>query len=169
MLLVLSLLVLKQLEFAILTTRSLNNWIYKQQTLKELEEEMRVLQARINSLPSACWTFVSQPSDLYARLKNGQGCYFVKNQQEYRYFLEDLGSFPCLRMVQNQQVYSTRHRRISLVYLGKTGEKNREEKDFLIRESKFLQVHFAEKIALESCKIDEVKKIPSGWLSWLFY
>jgi hypothetical protein len=79
-------------------------------------------------------------------------CLIQKEQQNYRYVFEELGSFPCLQARQGDAFFGTKHWRLSLKAVNK---------------AMVLQIRFAEICKeLMPCLPQKVTQIKAGMMSW---
>ncbi|MFT4059960.1 MAG: type II secretion system protein [Legionella sp.] len=84
-----------------------------------------------------------------------QGCIFTTGTNEYHYFIEDLGNFPCFIAYKHGRKYSTYHRRISVIHI-KSGEPQ-----------SLLQLRFIAAGAVLKCQAQE-HVIHFGISSWRY-
>ena len=78
---------------------------------------------------------------------------FAKKQQ-YNFFIEELGVFPCVQTVFNSISFSTRHRRLTIIAIAP--------------QPITLQLRFANLAETGSCEQNERVYINTGVISWRY-
>jgi hypothetical protein len=152
----LALLVLSQLQALVLEYKLLNSFQDKQQAFWRLETAgaKLILQSGFEPM-NHCVLKEQDPNHVIQLLNNKKGCVFEEEGQQFYYFIEDLGVFPCLQLKSDNRLYSTRHFRLSL-------KANQGHKAIL-------QLRFARLATLVQCE----KKFPDrggvGLLSWRYF
>ena len=116
---VFTLLIVSQMQIICLQFKSFNHVLFRHQSFQKLNVQAHRLVAAslAEGWPSgSCLIQESKGADeLMERLKRNEGCRIVDEKQQYYYFIEDLGLFPCLQITRNNIHYSTRHWRLTIM------------------------------------------------------
>jgi hypothetical protein len=99
--------------------------VYYKATNKEEElhhdfyqlEDVAMQLARSPQLNPVCTMHQDSANQAIEYLLQHQGCTFKNEANEYRYFIEDLGNFPCFIVYQHGQKHSTYHRRVAVMQI----------------------------------------------------
>lgn len=89
------------------------------------------------------------------QLSHQKGCIFIEDHIQYRYLINDLGSFPCLVVQKNHQEYASHHYSLSLFVETKEGV------------ASVLQVRFIQLGLVMQC-VGEKHFLTTGMSSWRY-
>lgn len=64
---------------------------------------------------SECTMNLMDPNQMIEMLERHQGCRYTHKNRHYEYLMDDLGIFPCLKIISNHTRYSSHHWLISVV------------------------------------------------------
>lgn len=149
-----TILILSQITWINLLWQSLHQSRIRHQTFYQLEQmAKKLLHYDMNKLPLHCIIDEMGLDEIQRGLKEGRGCVLHEKQQEYRYFYESLGNFPCLQTIREGQNFGTKHWRLNLMAMGEK---------FI-----FLQIRIAV-ISEEAtpCMQEKVTNMNTGIISW---
>ncbi len=154
LLMVISLLVLSQLNNALLIYQAVNRITSRHQFFYLLDlQAHKLLTSPMQS--AACYIAEKNPDEILQLLIDKKACFQKKEKLPFYYLIEDLGTFPCLQSYLNHSFYSTSHQRISILAFW-------NEKPF------FIQLRQVSPITLKSCDERKPLNIEVGIISWHF-
>lgn len=106
-----------------------------------------------------CLSSSKGANQIIHQLIHHQGCLLTVNAINYRYFVEDLGVFPCLVTPKGQKNWATQHVRISLLRLSRKHTS-----------AALLQVRLIKSVstAVDQSTCTTLHKIRSGVSSWRY-
>lgn len=113
---VLTLLVLTCLQHILLFHKAINRLELQHQNFYQLETvAMQLARVDLPQLNKSCVAIQDKANKVLYQLAQGGGCSLSQGALHYRYFIEELGSFPCLIAMKEKASFATRHRRVSLL------------------------------------------------------
>ena len=77
---------------------------------------MRLANTKFNDLDANCIVYTDAANQVIQRLIQREGCLIKIEDHQYRYFIEELGDFPCLIINDRERKYSSHHRRITVLF-----------------------------------------------------
>lgn len=115
---IISLLVLTGMQHLLLFYKVIN----KQEETHHHFYQLEQLALQLASTPreitqGPCFIDKESANSVVRKLLQQEGCVLKKNNLNYRYYIEDLGEFPCLVVYKNGQKRATHHRRISIAQM----------------------------------------------------
>lgn len=146
----LGLLVVSQTDRVLLYYKAQNQLQAHHNALEQLEAAAQQVLASHQDL--ACMIAAIEPNQIVRQIKKQQGCSLVINKQSYVFILEDLGAFPCLQTRLYEQVYSTKHIRLTIAAR--------------MKKSMVLQLRVAQARPVLACRSREPSASPLGVISW---
>lgn len=147
-------LLLTQSQALFIFYKAINQAIISDQHFYQLETEAMKLSRNVQRLPHACMTTNNDPNDVINLLQHKQGCSFKKDQQQYFYLINDLGSFPCLQVKMREGTAGTYHWLVNVAT---------ETQKF-----QMLQLRVAMLQEASLCEKKESNLIKTGLLSWRY-
>lgn len=148
-----TILILSQIQILAMDNKALNQLEASEQGLYQLETIAAQLAYRTDwPLSVDCISSEKDPNEVIQLLEKQQGCSLTKDKLLYRYWIEELGVFPCLQVSSEKGIYSTEHRRITV--LANSQNNN------------LVQLRLANPVALEVCKEPYSVQIKPGLISW---
>lgn len=151
---IMNLLLLICMQQIVLYYQAINRQEQSHQSFYQLEGISAQL---IGTLPfSQCMQAQDAANQVLQDLRKGQGCLGHLAEVNYRYFIEDLGVFPCLVLYQKDKKQASHHFRVSVALLDKE-----QQIDSL------LQLRFIQTYKFESCSENE-HIITTGISSWRY-
>lgn len=115
---VISLLVLTSMQHILLYYKAINRQDALHQNFYQLEEvTLQLAKSSLASIEQACVAHKDSANQSIQKLIAGKGCSLKNANSEYRYFIEDLGQFPCLLVSQKGKKHATSHRRVAVVQI----------------------------------------------------
>lgn len=148
---VISLLVLTSMQHILLYYKVMNRQEELHQHFYQLDE----LILHLSQEPK-CLSPHHAVNQILNQLVHGEGCFLKRGTNEYRYLVEDLGTFPCLVVNQNGVHHATHHHRISLVSLEDA------------HPDSLLQVRLISVGPVSACEI-KTRSIVLGVSSWRYF
>ena len=148
-----SLLVLTCLQHVLMYQKVLQAFETEHQHFYKLEAI--AMQLANSNADKDCIEYGDAANQVMSRLKKGEGCVLKVGSLKYRYVIENLGDFPCLRVKTNLGRFSTHHIRVSVLLLSDEGP------DSLIQLRRLIPIN------LQPC-IGEENQVNSGISSWRF-
>lgn len=116
---------------------------------------MQLVDAKSQLLDKRCVLTEDAPNKIMQRLRRYEGCPLEVGGYHYRYFVEELGDYPCLIATRDTKKVSTHHRRISVVSIGDK------------RSDSLVQLRSIEAIKYQFCEGKE-RVLPLGVSSWRY-
>lgn len=118
MITVISLLLLASMQHILLYHKVINRQEESHKNFYNLEHVARQLSQKYEVLLAPnCVIKEDSQNQILHKLLHNQGCSLSNDGLQYGYFIEDLGDFPCLVVLGNNQMYATHHQRLSVVQL----------------------------------------------------
>lgn len=115
--LVISLLLLTCMQHVLLYGKAINRQELQHQNFYQLEALVNQLaQTKFYDMNKECIVHGKGANNVIGSLFNNKGCQLINGDSQYRYFIEDLGVFPCLIVVRDGQSYPTHHFRITVLH-----------------------------------------------------
>lgn len=146
----LSVLMLSLMQSVLLYAKVSNQIVLTHKLFYQLEAAAQALIS--SSAPPDCILTGEDPNHIIDLLLHQKGCYFVHNEQSYSYLIDDLGLYPCLRMLYKSHTYSSHHWLITIVSLPL---------------SRVLQLRIAKPAKMITCDLKE-HYINNEVLSWRY-
>ncbi|CAM4488492.1 MAG: hypothetical protein LEGION0403_FIIPPAGN_00417 [Legionella sp.] len=113
---VISLLVVSSMHHLLLYFKVSNHQEALHQRFYQLEAvALQLAQQKL--LSSGCMRHQDSANRALNTLLQHQGCFLNEGELSYQYFIEDLGSFPCLMVYDQGQKRTSYHQRISVVLM----------------------------------------------------
>ncbi|MBA3537603.1 MAG: hypothetical protein H0T84_13515 [Tatlockia sp.] len=151
----LALLTLSQLQILLLDFKAISMASKKKQDFWTLETAANTVLRNIAlEGQESCLLSEKDPDVVINLLKNKKGCPLIHEKQPFYYLIEDLGVFPCLQVLIDNKIYSTRHFRLSI----HSAEKH----------AAILQLRHARIEKLVICDNNEPKQSKLGLQSWRY-
>jgi hypothetical protein len=149
---IVGLLVLSHTASIFLYYKAENHLQARHHTLQQLEAA--AMQVLTSIYPSHCILANQDANNSILRLKKQQGCSVIINKQHYMFVIEELGVFPCLKVQNINNNYSTKHVRVTL--LSTTNK------------PMILQLRIAHIIPVLTCRGHRPIFIKPGIISWRY-
>ncbi|RUR19289.1 type II secretion system protein [Legionella sp. km535] len=157
-LLVISLLILTNMQHVLLYSKALNRQEYQHQNFYQMEDIlMRLTEIQTQHIDKNCFISEKGANQVIGKLVRDDGCLVDGDTLRYRYLIEDLGEFPCLVVKKEGELRSTHHIRITLL------QRSNEHNSAI----SVLQVRDIKAIASESCQ-GEAHRVSAGISSWRY-
>ncbi|KTD31702.1 hypothetical protein Lmor_2578 [Legionella moravica] len=157
-LLVISLLILTNMQHVLLYSKALNRQEYQHQNFYQMEDILMWLtEIQTQHIDKDCFISEKGANKVIGQLVRDDGCLVDGDTLRYRYLIEDLGDFPCMVVEKKGKLLSTHHFRITL--LQRSDEHNPA--------SSVLQIRDIKAIASASCQ-GEAHRVSAGISSWRY-
>jgi hypothetical protein len=117
---------------------------------------MQLVEAKSRVIDKRCVLPEDSPNKIMQRLSRYEGCSLEIGAHHYRYFVEELGDYPCLIARHENKKVSTHHRRISVLSIGDK------------RPDSLVQLRSIEAIKYQDCEGKE-RVLPLGVSSWRYF
>lgn len=114
---IITLLLLTCLQQVLLYSKAINSQEKEHQNFYQLEAIAMQLAQTQGLVASSCFKNKEAPNSIIDKLVHNQGCSLTADHVSYQYFVEDLGTFPCLVSEHEGVKYATRHSRVTLLQL----------------------------------------------------
>ncbi|MFA6301796.1 MAG: type II secretion system protein [Legionella sp.] len=152
---VISLLVLSSMQHILLFHKAMNTLEQHYQHRVQLESiGMKLLQKNASTSCVASWDFANKSMQ---KLLNYEGCRVEDSTARFLYIIEDLGEFPCLLIREKNKVYSSHHKRVSVLLLNEEG-----------RADSLMQLRYISAINYLGCT-EEEQEVRPGISSWRYF
>ncbi len=152
MLAMVTLLILSLMQAVLLYVKAGNQITKRHQAFYQLETVTHLLwHSHLEHHDSQCTVEDKSPNEVLGLLQHHHGCEKVFGQQAYLYLIEDLGSFPCLRIELHHQIWSSHHWRLTVMAK--------------MPPYATLQLQFSKPVSLQACDGHAVI-IREGVVSW---
>ena len=116
---VISLLILACMQHILMYYKGINQLEALHHTFYQLDSlAMQLSDTKSKALDARCVVPENSPNTILQRLRRYEGCSLEIDGHHYRYFVEELGDYPCLIAIHEGKKVSTHHRRISVLALG---------------------------------------------------
>lgn len=147
---IVTLLILSLMQATLLYVKASNQLIQRHHAFYQLEAAANQLGV-FSIRDSRCMVSDKDPNEVVELLQRQHGCTTVVEQQSYRYLVEDLGVYSCLRIKSGRRLQSSHHWLLSVTTGGPTFE--------------LLQLRIARKVDLAPCDGRSII-INEGVVSW---
>lgn len=155
MMVILTLLVLSLMQQVLLYIKVNNQLMIKHDMMQRLEAVAgQLIHANNTRLSHDCMGLEQDPNQILHQLLERNGCIFTADNQQYYYFIDDLGRFPCLSIVVGDVTHTSRHWLISIASS--------------IVPHAMLQVRIAEPDEISLCEASKEHFINQGMISWRY-
>ncbi len=152
---VISLLILTSMQHVLLYYKAINRQEILHRNFYQLEDVALQLLHQRTALHQNCVVRSDSANQVMHNLLHHKGCSLVNGLIQYKYYIEDLGEFPCLVVHHKGRKSATRHQRITIVPI---------EEGFPVS---LLQVRFISAGRAIPCFAKE-HSIPLGVSSWRY-
>jgi hypothetical protein len=154
---IVSALIVAQLEMVLLHQKATQQVVARGHLRRDLERlALHIMSSSSYRASSHCTMDAFQnPNEVVQQLKRGLGCRLTQSQQNYVYWVEDLGVQPCLYVMVQKVRHSTRHWRLTLAHDGDNQD--------------YLQIRVAELVDDRLCHGVNMMKITPGVVSWRYW
>ncbi|MCW8407882.1 type II secretion system protein [Legionella sp. PATHC035] len=152
---VIGLLILTSMQHTLMYYKAINKQEVVHQNFYQLEDVALQLLRQYSELPQDCVMHTDSANQVTHRLFHHKGCSLNSGKMQYKYYIEDLGEFPCLRAYYRGRNTATHHQRITIapVENGTPGS--------------FLQIRFIHRGRIIPCLTKE-HSISLGVSSWRY-
>lgn len=110
----LALMTLSQLQLFFLQLKATNQLLFEKKIVQQLEMSAGILLAA-KTVKKECLIPMINANKVIKRLQRQEGCLTIINNKPYRFMIEDAGIFPCLKIRVANQVYASRHQRLTIM------------------------------------------------------
>ncbi|KTD65437.1 hypothetical protein [Legionella shakespearei] len=114
---IITLLLMTSMQQVLLYHKAINRQEKEHQSFYQLEAIALQLARKQDLLLSACVRNKDGPNGVIDALVHNEGCLLTAGQIRYRYYIEDLGAFPCLVSQHGDMKQATHHLRITLLQM----------------------------------------------------
>lgn len=114
---IITLLLMTSMQQVLLYHKAINRQEKEHQSFYQLEAVALQLSRKQDLLISTCVRNKDAPNAVIDALVHNEGCLLTTGQIRYRYFIEDLGSFPCLVLQHGDMKQTSHHLRITLLQM----------------------------------------------------
>jgi hypothetical protein len=149
---ILTMLVLLLMQTLYIYIKASNQVVSSHNEFYQLETAARFLSSE--PFVADCILTNEDPNKVIELLRRHQGCLQEINHRQFYYLIDDLGRFPCLNIMENDELYASRHWLISV--LSKRGQRT------------LLQLRIARLGEMMDCRGSFHRQIPSGIVSWRY-
>ena len=155
MIVILTMLVLTLMQAVCLYIKVNHSVVNNHESMYQLETVARTLamSRQVMSFTDCLFT-EANPNAIVAMLLNNQGCAITDNNRRYSYLIDDLGVFPCLKIMFNNKVNSSHHLLITVASASP--------------HMQILQVRVAKPMNDVGCELFEPREILAGIISWRY-
>ncbi|KTD65716.1 hypothetical protein [Legionella spiritensis] len=151
----LTVLVLSHMQMALLYLKSYTHRNRQYHLFHALEQEaIKLINMGVGEWRSDCIADMDNPNAVLRRFETHNNCRYLVDKEQYAFFIEDLGLFPCMQRVIGTKRYSTHQWRVTVAAGGDTVS--------------FIQLRFARLADYIPCDSRQPVFIPSGLLSWRY-
>ncbi|WP_454781135.1 type II secretion system protein [Legionella sp. WA2022007384] len=112
---VISLLALTSMQHVLLYYKAINKQELFHQNFYQLEDVTSQLLHQHQTFNQDCLVHSDSANQAIHHLLHQKGCSLVSGSSQYKYFIEDLGEFPCLVVRQKGRTSATHHQRVTVV------------------------------------------------------
>jgi hypothetical protein len=155
MIVILTMLVLTLMQAVFLYIKINHSVVTNHERLYQLETMARKLAMSKEVLSfTDCLFTETNPNDMVAMLLNDQGCALRENNLHYDYLIDDLGIYPCLKIMWNNEIHSSHHWLITVA----SSPPRRQ----------VAQLRIAKPINDVACELIEPRQIFTGIISWRY-
>lgn len=116
---------------------------------------LQLAQIKTSKFETKCVGHKDSANQVIQQLNQGGGCSLNAGEFYYRYFIEELGDFPCLGVQEDQKHCSIRHRRVTLILISEENP------------SSLLQIRYLTPIK-EQPGLTERQIVSGGLSSWRY-
>lgn len=110
----LALITLAQLQLFFLQIKATNQISFEKNIFKQLEKEASLLLVS-KAMQKECLIHKINANKVIQGLQHQQGCLVAIDNGSYRFMIEDMGIFPCLKIRVNHSFYASRHWRLTMI------------------------------------------------------
>ncbi|WP_392536862.1 type II secretion system protein [Legionella sp. 227] len=112
---VIGLLILTSMQHTLLYYKAINKHEVVHQNFYQLEDVALQLLHQHTDLPQDCVIHTDSANQVTHHLLHNKGCSLIIGETQYKYYIEDLGEFPCLRAYYRGRNTATHHQRVTVV------------------------------------------------------
>ncbi|VEB38343.1 hypothetical protein [Legionella cherrii] len=112
---VIGLLTLTSMQHTLLYYKAINQQEVVHQNFYQLEDVALQLLHQHTEFNSDCVINTDSANQVMHHLLHNKGCSLISGKIQYKYYIEDLGEFPCLRAHYRGRKSATHHQRITIV------------------------------------------------------
>ena len=152
MIVVLSLLVLLLMQAVFLNLKICNQITKRHEHFYQLEAVAN--QLSLVKFDANCMTTAKDPNQVIEQLRLNRGCSFIENGHHFSYLIDDLGVIPCLRIMSENESYSSHHWLLTVA----AGALQQE----------ILQLRIVKPVKSMTCKVLQIRNINRGVISWRY-
>ncbi|CAM3073519.1 Uncharacterised protein [Legionella steigerwaltii] len=114
---VIGLLTLTSMQHTLLYYKAINKQEVVHQNFYQLEDVALQLLHRHTEFNQDCVLHTDSANQVMHHLLYNKGCSLISGKTQYKYYIEDLGEFPCLRARYRGRKSATHHQRISIALI----------------------------------------------------
>jgi hypothetical protein len=150
---ILTMLVLLLMQTVYVYIKASNQVVASHNSFYQLETVARELS--LEPFSADCVLSNEDPNKVIELLAHHNGCLYKTHQRQYYYLIDDLGRFPCLKIIENNEFYGSRHWLITIRSI-------EESQPFI------LQLRIAKLGEVMDCQGSDHRQIHSGIVSWRY-
>jgi len=151
---VISLLVLTSMHHVLIYFKAINAVEKQHQELYQLERQaLKIAKMKSGSIDPHCMLMNGSANKVIRLLQENKGCSLAVGKNQYQYFVEDLKDDPCFIHEINRTMFSTHHRRVTII-----------QRD---NATALLQIKYVSVIPNQIC-LGSMRTVPLGLSSWRY-